>query len=237
MRWFNFLTRRGASPDAAGSKLTRYKELRKRCCELNVILAQRLPRTAVPECGKKLGLVKSGTLILNNDDEIAVVYDYCIHHFRRGGRNEVARYLEDSTAEPHPADTELLQAMRSAWFSLFSVEEISPHRGVKVCDLVSGQQVDVLDSALGDTAAPGTIVAGRLLPLPGFAMSTGVLIPIPEHVVQNQIDPVIRTFFRNPAKESGSPLAPAQEAAFAARILRIALHASGEDNVFFSDNM
>jgi hypothetical protein len=237
MRWFNLFTRRGDSRDDSGSTVARYKELRKRCCELNVILAQRLPRTAVPECGKKLGLVKSGTLILNNDDEIAVVYDYCIHHFRRGGRNEIERYLEDAAVESKAADSELLQAMRRARFSLFRVEEISPHRGARVRDLVSGQHLDLLDSSVCDTATPGTIVAGRLLPLPGFTMSTGILVPIPEHVVENQIEPVIRTFFRNRAEESGSPLAPAQEAAFAARILRIALHASGEDNVFYSDNV
>jgi hypothetical protein len=237
MRWLNFLTRHRDSRSDAGDTLDRYKELRKRCCELNVILAQRLPRTAVPECGKKLGLVKSGTLILNNDDEIAVVYDYCIHHFRRGGRTEVERYLDDTTADAHPADTELLQALRDAWFSLFRVDEISPRRGARVCDLVSGKHVDVIDSALIDTASPGTIVAGRLIPLSDFTMSTGVLIPVPEHVVQNQIEPVIRTFFQNPPKSDGRGLAPAQEAAFAARTLRIALHASGEDNVFFSDNL
>lgn len=237
MKWFKLLTRRSDSREDSDTATAHYRELRARCCELNVILAKRLPRTAVPECGKKLGLVKSGTLILNNDDEIAVVYDYCIHHFRRGGRTEVERYMEDSSTEAHPADAELLQAMRSAWFSLFRVEEISPRRGARVCDLVSGTHVDVLDSALSDTANPGTIVAGRLLPLSGFTMSTGVLIPVPEHVVENQIEPVIRTFFHNSPGDDSRRLAPAQQAAFAARILRIALHASGEDNVFYSDNV
>ena len=48
--------------------IDRYKHFRSVARELNLTLVKQLPKSAVPECGKKLGIYKAGTLILNNDD-------------------------------------------------------------------------------------------------------------------------------------------------------------------------
>lgn len=234
MRWFPFFRRKSKPAETTADVLARYRQARAVSRTLNVALAQRLPRSAVPECGKKLGLVKAGTLILNNDDEIAVVYDYCLHHYRRAGKNEIERYL----AEGSPADAmeaELLEAMTASWFSLFRILEIRPHQGALLRDLMTGKSVDLTDRILSETANPGVIVAGRMLPLPGFTMSSGILIPIPEAAFVDRVEPVIATFTRGVSDPSDSRLSPAQEAAFAARVLRIALHVAGEDNAFYSD--
>ncbi|MFZ4702191.1 MAG: hypothetical protein ACOYMG_19285, partial [Candidatus Methylumidiphilus sp.] len=66
-------------------RIDRYKQLRAIGRDLNMILVKQLPKAAVAECGKKLGIYKAGTLILNNDDEIAILFDYCLYHYRRGG--------------------------------------------------------------------------------------------------------------------------------------------------------
>ena len=91
MKW-PFFSKKPPRPDQEGL-VERYKQLRSVSRKLNLTLIKQLPKVAVPECGKKLGIFKAGTLTLNNDDEIAILYDYCLHHYRRGGKNTIERYL------------------------------------------------------------------------------------------------------------------------------------------------
>lgn len=234
MNWLSFLHRRQAAADDT-ELLDRYRQCREAGRALNVTLAQQLPQSAVPECGKKLGIFKSGTLILNNDDEVAVLYDYCIYHYRRAGKNVVERYLERSPPPFESIEMELLQAMRNAYFSLFRVEDIHPHRGARLRDLITRHSLNLLDIGLSATGMPGIILAGRILPLTDFSMSSGAMIPVPAPVFDANILPVIQIYTKNQPADSPSRLGPGQEASFAARVLRIALHAGGEDNTFYSD--
>lgn len=233
MKWLSFFNRK--ENQQSGELLDRYKHLREVGRNLNVTLARQLPKPAVPECGKRLGIFKSGNLILNNDDEIGVLYDYCLYHHRRGGKNIIERTLEQSPPAPESAEMELLQAMLQAHFSVFRVDRIVPHRGAKLTDLVTGESFTLVDIGLSSTGMEGVILAGRILSLADLTMSSGALIPVPEVVFDRRIDPVIRTFMKNRPSASGKRLAPAREAAFAAQVLRIALHAGGEDNTFYSD--
>lgn len=233
MKWFSFFKR--ADKDHGSELLERYKHCREIGRDLNVTLAKQLPKSAVPECGKKLGIFKSGTLILKNDDEIAVLYDYCLYHYRRGGKNIIERYLEQSPPASDSTEMMLIQAMLESYFSLFQVEEIDPHRGARLRDLVTGKALHVLDVGLSETGMPGLILAGRMLPLADFTMSSGTMIPVPEPVFEQKIRPVIRTFTKNKSSDAEKVFAPAQEASFAAQVIRIALHAGGEDDTFYTD--
>lgn len=233
MNWFAIFRRR---TEAGPCDLReRYKHFRELGRSLNVELIKQLPKSAVPECGKKLGIFKSGTLILNNDDEIAVLYDYCLYHYRRGGKNVIERHLERSPPPPESSEMQLLQAMLTAYFSLFRIEAIQPHRGAALRDLVTEKTLDLLDLSLSETGMPGMILAGRIITLPEFTMSSGAMIPVPEPVLQEKIGSVIRTFKSNTRVDAHRPFTAGREASFAAQVLRIALHAGGEDNTFFSD--
>ena len=116
--------------------IDRYKQVRAVGRDLNLTLAKQLPKAAVPECGKKLGIVKAGTLILNNDDEIAIVYDYCLYHYRRGGKNTIERYLENSAPAAESTEMAILSAMLASYYSVFKVLEIHPKQGASLQDLL-----------------------------------------------------------------------------------------------------
>jgi len=232
MKWpFSFKKKLGADDEAL---VERYKEHRKAGRDLNMALVKQLPQAAVPECGKKLGIFKAGTLILNNDDEIAVLYDYCLYHYRRGGKNTVERHLENTPPPPGSLETALLRAMLASYYSVFEIVDILPRRGGRLLDRVSGETLDLLDISLSETGSAGTLLAGRILPLADFNMSSGVLIPLPEPVYADKIKPIVRKFAKS--DEPGKPrLSAGQEAAYTAEIIRVALHAGGEDNVFYAD--
>src|SRR5438105_273349 len=125
--------------------LPRYKQLRQVSLELNNRLVKTLSREALDKGGRKLGLLKKNVLILDTEDEIAVLMDYCIHDVLDRGVNTVERYLTES---PPPADSDemmLLQALRQTRFSLFAVEDFEPGVGVHVHDLLRDERLFLTD--------------------------------------------------------------------------------------------
>jgi hypothetical protein len=215
--------------------IDRYKQVRAASRGLNLTLAKQLPKAAVPECGKKLGIVKAGTLILNNDDEIAIVYDYCLYHYRRGGKNTIERYLEHSAPAAESAEMAILSAMLASYYSVFKVLDIHPKQGASLQDRLSNTIINLLDISLSETGVAGLDVAGRILPFADFNMSSGTLIPLPAAVFEEKITPIARKFLKASEPGHRPVLSSGQEAAFTAEIIRVSLHAGGEDNVFYTD--
>jgi hypothetical protein len=235
MKWPFFSFKKKTTDDRKEELLDRYGQLRKAGIALNTKLARQVPKAAVPECGKKLGLFKAGTLIFNNDDEVGILYDYCFHHYRRAGKNVIERYLEQFPPAPDSVETILLQAMLKSRYSVFRVEEINPHMGAALRDLITDETLNLMDIGLSETGSPGIILVGRILPLEDFHISSGTLIPLAELVCEQSITPIIRKFLHDGAPKSHPLFSPAQEATFTAQLIRVSLHAGGEDNTFFTD--
>ena len=234
MIWpFSLFKNNTDGPDAA--LFERYRQFREAGRGFNLTLAKQLPKPAVQECGKKLGLFKAGTLILNNEDEIAILYDYAFYHHRRADKNLIERVRENSPPEPDSVEAELLEAMAKSYYSLFRLEEIRPAKGAKLRDLLTDETLELMDKGLGDTGMPGLILAGRILPLSDFNLSSGTMIPLPEPVFQEKIAPIVEKFLNGKIPAPHPLLSAGQEAAFVAQIIRISLHAAGEDNVFYTD--
>lgn len=231
MKWPFFNRRRISDPH----RVDDYRRMRRLGVELNLKLIKQLPKAAVPECGKKLGLSKAGTLIFNNDDEIAVLYDYCLYHYRRGNKTVIERYLQESPPEPGSAEMTLLQAMSDAHYSVFRLAEILPRQGAVLFDLVRRENVELIDLSLAETGMPGTLLVARLLSLPQFRMSSGTMIPLPEPLIEQRILPLIDKFMPADGGGSRASMSPAQDAAFTGQLIRLALHADGADNMFYTD--
>ncbi len=231
--WLSSLFKR-KSAQQRDQRQERYLYFRKLGREFNLSLIKRLPESALQESAKKLGLIKAGTFIINQDDEIAIAYDYSLHHHRRVGRNIIERTRETEPPAPDSDEALYLEAMQSARFSVFAVQAVTSVVAVELIDLVTGLLVPVMDRSLASTGTPGLMVAGRLLTLEGFTCSSGSLIPIPPGVYESRIAPVMGKYFPDDASRN-TPLSPARSAAFEAEILRIALHAE-EDVAFYTDD-
>jgi hypothetical protein len=231
MKWPFFS--RGKSSD--GDLVDRYKNLRQAARDLNLALIRDLPRQAVPECGKKLGLYKAGTLILNHDDEIAILYDFCLHHYRRAGKTAVERAMEQPFQESDPTQLALLAAMGESIFSVYALESVRPRRGAALRDLIYDRNVEIVDLALSETGQPGSLLAGRLICVGGIVMSSGTMIPVaPEHF-EKHILPIVGKFFHGSEARKTEMLSPAQQAALESQILRTALRMGGETTSFYTD--
>ena len=158
--------------------VSRYKQLRKVGRNLNDKLVKRLSKDVLYEGGRRLGIVQSGTLVFNSEDETSVLMDYCLYDVRHKGRNAVEQYLIDSLPDPESVEMTCLRAMQHAIYSLFVVESVESGLGVTVRDLLSDESALMADMGFGRTGQPGLVFASRMLSRGGFLMTGGAALPI-----------------------------------------------------------
>ena len=158
--------------------IARYQRLRTTGRDLNNRLVKRLSKDALHEGGKKLGILRGGTLVFDTEDETSVLMDYCLYDVRRKGRNTIEQYLIDSPPDPESDEMTCLRAMQHASYSLFVVESVERGLGVIVRDLLSQEILLVVDMGFGSSAKPGLVFASRLLHHDGFSMTGGAALPV-----------------------------------------------------------
>ncbi|PZN80506.1 MAG: hypothetical protein DM484_09775 [Candidatus Methylumidiphilus alinenensis] len=199
-------------------EVKRYKIMRSSWIGLNEKLVKQLTRQAIQECGKKLGVYKQGNLILDHEDEISVLMDYIIFHYRRNNVNVVSRYLALSHPENGSLEMSMLQSMLESFFSIFVVLAVSPGKGVIVGDIISDNELFITDIGLGHSAKPNMMFAANVFPFDKFYMTSGAVLPIPGSLFKEKIDSIIDKFYKD-----DNELTPNQEAAFAAQVICSAL--------------
>ena len=215
--------------------LNRYKELRARGRALNDRLIKQLPKTAIRECAKKLGLLEGKTLVLDSEHELSVLFDYCLYSHRRGNKTVIDRYLEHAPpAVPSEEDMRLLNAMSNAYYSLFLVDAVQTDKGATLHDLLRDKTFFLMDTGLGQSVRPELMLAGRVLSLADFAMNSGAFIPLQGTAVKQEVGSIVKKFQKH--KKAGDVVfSPAQEGAFSAQIIRVLLRAGAFDRLMFRD--
>jgi hypothetical protein len=83
-----------------GEIVSRYQHLRMVGRSLNSKLVARLSKDILHEGGRKLGILRGGTLVFESEDETAVLMDYCLYDVRRKGCNTIEQYLIDLPSDP-----------------------------------------------------------------------------------------------------------------------------------------
>ncbi len=202
--------------------MARYKHLRKVGLELNHRLVKTLNKSIIEEGGKKLGILKGKTLMLDTEDESSVLMDYCIHDVRRQGMNAVERYLAES---PPPADSDemvLLQALRQSRFCVVAVDSAEPEIGVHGRDLLRDVPLFLLDIGFSRAAVPGMVLATRVMAPEGNYRTTGAALPVGVLSPAQQAEYVhgLAAIFKGMDLRK---LSPQQTSEFSATVIRVCL--------------
>jgi hypothetical protein len=158
--------------------LPRYKHLREVGRRLASILPKSLPDDALPEAGRKLGILRGKTFVLDTEDEMAVLMDYALHDVRRQGLNAVERYLAETPPPPDSDEMLFLQSLREAHYAILLVEAAEPGVGVQARDLISDDTFFVMDVGFGTSAEPGFVLASRIHTADNITMTTGAGLPV-----------------------------------------------------------
>ena len=116
-----------------------------------------------------------------------------------------------------PARTRrVLDAMRTARFSVWRIEQHHATVGLIVTDVLREAQAWLLDEQLEASAPEGMAFAGRLAQPEDFAMTCGVVVPIDRSLIE---EVTLDTL----AWRRGDPEHVAQDPRFAAAIYRAAI--------------
>jgi hypothetical protein len=155
-----------------------YQRLRPIRLRLNNELVHRLSRDVLNEGAKKIGILRRGMFVFDNEDESSVLMDYCIYDVYHKGRNAIEQYLSDSPPDPNSDEMACLRAMQHATYALVVVLRVEPGAGCQIRNLYTGETRLLADIGFSKTAQPGTLMATRLLDFGGFVTTSGAALPL-----------------------------------------------------------
>ena len=160
-------------PLSSQELVARYQRMRAVSRKLNDAMVQRLPKDALNEGGRKLGMLRNGIFVFDDELDTAVLMDYCLYHVRRNGRNMVEQYCRDNPPVPGTDEWACLHAMQHAIHSLFYVDQIEPGVALVLVDLATDERFLLVDIGLSQSATPGILILTRLLLYEDFATTGG----------------------------------------------------------------
>ncbi len=210
--------------------LPTYLQLRKVGLRLGNKLVETLDKDVLEEGGTKLGILRDGAFVLDTEDQSSVLMDYCIYNVYRGGRNAVTRMLEDSPPS-NPDELALLRAQTGAYYSIFRIEEVERGVGVTLLDLLRKDTFFMTDVSMGNSMRDGFGLAGRVIPMDGYSMSGGAMLPFDAKSAKRfkrDLDPWLAK------KTDFARLRPAEEAELAAQVIRAALESGMGEHILYA---
>ena len=141
-----------------------------------------VPLPKLREHAERLGLPVAEEMAQISDYELRFAFDLAIYTALPGR----SRAIDRAVRQHRNAEGEamlVLRALEGAWFSIFRV--LGPHAeaGLLLEDTLLGGEVWVLDEALTESAAAGTVLATRLARVRGFAITCGVTATLDEPIL------------------------------------------------------
>ena len=197
-----------------------YKRFRQAGLLLGNKLVQSLDGETLKEGGRRLGILRNDVLVFESEAQASVLMDYCIYNMYQDGMNAIQRYLRESPPRRDSDEMFLLNAMLSADYSVFRVDEAEPGVGVIVEDLLHGGSHTLIDINLASMAVAGLALATRTVPIEGFIMTGGAGLPVTQPEMIKILREIKRSF---PASTDLRRLTPDQESELVASIIRICL--------------
>jgi tetratricopeptide (TPR) repeat protein len=216
-------------------ELARYQQLRAIQRNLHHMFLDWLPKNALEECGKVLGIYRKGTLVFNSEDETSVLMDYCIYDYRWDGQNVIERYAAQASIEPGSDEKIILDAMLEARYSLFAVDEVVRGVGIQTHDLLRGDRGFIIDIALGETAVKNLVLAGRVItPSDGeFSMTTGAALPANATILEKIANEIPKRFGERISDIA--KMSPEKAAELSAFVIRVFLEGNASSRMSYED--
>lgn len=169
----------GGDNGARRKILERYDNYRQINSDHQTILAKRLLQGPAAIIAVRLGLLEDESQLVGCElDEIAPALDLAIYGGTANGPAAVQHLAQDVRGQSSSAEARVLNGMRSTRFSIFRVDGCHPGAGLDLTDLISGEQLWVMDRGLEASAHAGTELALRLLQPDDFWITTGVVVVV-----------------------------------------------------------
>lgn len=208
--------------------LARYRHLRAINRRQQSDALDLVPKSALFDCARRLRIARGRTLMLDNPDEMTLVFDLLVHAGVGGRTRAIDRYAARNKPAPGTAEALVLSMAQQARFAVWQVEQRHEMIGVWVSDFMSHERLWLIDESLEACCPKDLVLAGRLMAVDDFVMTCGVLVPIDEFVLEE----AWRTM---PKWDPASMADVIQDSRFATAIYRAAIHTGTMDQVRMVD--
>ena len=137
-----------------------------------------LSTEALMEQARRLGIARGRMLILNTEDELALVYDLALYARQGGRKRPLDRSASSQRLSSDSEEARVLNAMLAARFALVRVERRHPEAGLIVSDLMREEEFWLVDEGMESTVPVGFKMATRVYAPEDFHMAAGVFVPL-----------------------------------------------------------
>ena len=180
------------------------------------------------DCARRLGLAHGRTLVMDNPDEMNLIFDLVVYAAKAGRSRGIDRYAERHRPTPGSDEELMLTAAQNAQFAMLRVERRHEVFGIYVVDIVSNETLWLIDESLEASCPNGQVFAGRLMMIGDFAITCGVIVPIGIAVIMEAWDAM-------PRWSAASRAEMVQDPRFAMGMFRAALRTGTMDRVQYLD--
>ena len=188
-----------------------------------------LPRAAMLEQARRLGLAQGPTLILDSEDEMFFIFDLALYMAPPGRSRPLDRYAQATPFASGSDEARVLDAMRSAHFAVVVMERRHPVAGLIVTDPIRETEMWLVDEGHEVSLQPGTLLATRYYVPDGFAMTAGVGVPIDPDLMQDALDLMPRHLREKPLRDA------IDDRRFAEAVYRVSLAGGVTERMRYQD--
>jgi len=146
-----------------------------------------LSKTAIKEAAQRVGLWSRGMLVMDSPDEMDLVFDVAVFDTKSGQSRAIDRYARAHPAATGSDDAITLDALQHCRFHIIRVLRRHEIAGLVAEEVVSHEELWLMDEGLEATAGSGMGLATRLLRVNGFYMTTGAAVPVTADVLEEAI--------------------------------------------------
>ena len=164
-----------------------YESVRETAKKLNNVLSEDIPHSYLKTCAKELGLLKQGMIDVSRNGDVDVFWDYCIHQLRIENTHVVARYLLKFPPVSNTIEYSIFQSMLQSYYTVYEIKDIVRGKGVWVADLLYRREIFIIDIEMSYTVLTGVVLAGNIMPIDQFYMTTGANLIVPIELLESQL--------------------------------------------------
>src|SRR5260370_14935361 len=173
-----------------GELLARYRHLREISQRHLSDAMKFLSQDAVMHHARRLRLTFGKTLIVDNMDELTLVFDLAIHTAPDGRSRGIDRYARSSRFAAGSDEALMLEAMRNSRFAVVLVQRRHPSVGLIVTDLFRNTELWLVDEGLEISLPAGAAFATRCYAPDDFVMTAGVGMPVDLDLLVSAVESV-----------------------------------------------
>jgi len=136
---------------------------------------------------RRLGLAQGTLLVLDEMEDMNLVFDLAIHTAERGRSRPIDRYARSAKLPRGSDEALVLDAMCRARFSLIEIERRHRSAGLIAKDRIRGTECWLVDEGLESSVPDGFLLATRLFTPECFSMTAGVFVPVTSALLRDVI--------------------------------------------------